>query len=205
MALRIGKKALGTCLDGFGFGVSHRRRPGRRDPRTPGALEDLGRHQPGHHLLRVGRGRHSHASGFGPAVPLQSWRVRLQPHVEQEVRNPDRPSFEGQAHKVVGRPVTAAVAKKVLEMLTGVVTKGTGKKNARIPGYIVAGGLSPAPPRSASTAAIRVVVTSGQFLGCVPHEDPQIVILVKIEEPQGIYFCGVVAAPVFARVGQEAL
>ena len=43
------------------------------------------------------------------------------------------------------------------------------------------------------------------FVGFTPAEDPQIAILVVIDEPKGNYYGGVVAAPVFKKIAQQTL
>ena len=43
------------------------------------------------------------------------------------------------------------------------------------------------------------------FIGFVPDENPEIVIIVVIDEPQGKYYGGIVAAPAFRKIAQESL
>jgi cell division protein FtsI/penicillin-binding protein 2 len=45
----------------------------------------------------------------------------------------------------------------------------------------------------------------GSFIGYVPADHPRYVILVKIERPQGAYYGGVVAAPVFAALARSVM
>lgn len=127
--------------------------------------------------------------------------VRLKPHVVRQVLNPDNTVYKETKVQELSRPISAEAARKTLGMLHGVCDHGTGK-HANIPGYRVAG----------KTGTAQVVRNGcygdtyiGSFLGVAPVEDPRVVILVKIEEPTPVYWGGTVAAPVFARVAQEAM
>lgn len=100
------------------------------------------------------------------------------------------------------RVISLKTSISMTNILQKVVESGTGKA-AKIPGYRVAG--------KTGTAS---VVENGQyisgkyissFIGFVPAEDPKLVILVKIQEPQGCIWGGAVAAPVFQIIGKEAL
>jgi cell division protein FtsI/penicillin-binding protein 2 len=46
---------------------------------------------------------------------------------------------------------------------------------------------------------------TASFIGFAPADDPQIAILVIIDEPQGKYYGGIVAAPVFKQIAQQTL
>ncbi|MFL1050779.1 penicillin-binding transpeptidase domain-containing protein, partial [Acinetobacter baumannii] len=43
------------------------------------------------------------------------------------------------------------------------------------------------------------------FAGVAPISDPRLAVIVVVENPQGRYYGGLVAAPVFARIMQESL
>ena len=45
----------------------------------------------------------------------------------------------------------------------------------------------------------------GVFVGFVPADDPRLAMLVVVDEPQGAYYGGIVAAPVFRQVGEWTL
>jgi cell division protein FtsI (penicillin-binding protein 3) len=93
------------------------------------------------------------------------------------------------------------------EMMTGVVEEGTGSA-AAVEGYRVAGktgtARKPQPGGGYEDAAgnYRYVATFGGF---VPAEDPQLSIVVVIDEPAGSYYGGSVAAPVFSDLAATVL
>lgn len=91
---------------------------------------------------------------------------------------------------------TSDTMKKILE---SVVAEGTGNK-AYIPGYRIGGktATSEKLPRSS-----KKYIAS--FLGFAPAEDPQVMALVIIDEPQGIYYGGTVAGPVMKEILDNTL
>jgi len=107
---------------------------------------------------------------------------------------------EAQGEKVM----SADTAKKVRRMMERVVsTEGTAKK-ASIANYTVAG----------KTGTVHKFVSGGYaddrylsvFAGMVPASNPQLVMVVMLNEPRnGEYFGGQVAAPVFSKVMSGAL
>lgn len=95
--------------------------------------------------------------------------------------------------KVRRQVISEQTAKKVCEMMEGVVATGTGK-NAYVAGYHVAG----------KTGTSEKLQNKGQyvasFVGFAPANDPKIAILIAIDEPQGDHGGGAIAAPVAGRV-----
>jgi cell division protein FtsI (penicillin-binding protein 3) len=85
-----------------------------------------------------------------------------------------------------------------------VITQGTGSK-AAVPGYRVAGKTGTAQKIDPETGTYLPTLSIASFVGYVPAEDPRLVIVVAIDEPQGDTWGGVVAAPVFRRVAEQAL
>ena len=95
----------------------------------------------------------------------------------------------------------AATAIKTTNVLKHVVTEGTGK-SAAVPGYVVAGKTGTAQvalPNGLGYAKGKYI---SSFIGYLPADDPQLLIEVKLDEPSGVIFGGVVAAPTFAVLAQ---
>lgn len=105
------------------------------------------------------------------------------------------------------RVVSETTAEQMTEMMTGVVDEGTGEA-AAVEGYPVAGktgtARKPQPGGGYEDEAgnYRYVAT---FAGFVPANDPQLSIVVIIDEPAGDYYGGGVAAPVFSRLAAAVL
>ena len=95
--------------------------------------------------------------------------------------------------------VSEETSKKVREILETVVSQGSGK-NAKIEGYSIGGktATSQTLPRSAN----RYI---SSFLGFAPAENPQVLGLCIIHNPQGIYYGGTIAAPVIRSIFENIL
>lgn len=95
-------------------------------------------------------------------------------------------------------------AKTMMGMLETVVSKEGTAFQAAVPGYRVAG----------KTGTVKKLGNHGYtassynalFAGVAPASNPRLVMVIMIDEPSaGDYYGGVVAAPVFSKVMQEAL
>lgn len=127
--------------------------------------------------------------------------IRMKPRVVSAITDSEGRIVERFEPEEISRPITPDTSKKMLDILHNTCEKGTGKR-ARIPGYTVGGKTGTAQLVENGVYADNDYVAS--FLGVAPIEDPRIVMLVKIEKPQP-YWGGLVAAPVFQRVGEKAL
>jgi cell division protein FtsI (penicillin-binding protein 3) len=113
------------------------------------------------------------------------------------------PTVPGEGRRVVS-PTTAA---QVRQMLAQAVASGTGKA-AAIEGYHAAGKTGTARKPQAgggyrdAHGDYHYVAT---FAGFIPTDDPQLSIIVVIDEPATSPYAGDVAAPAFANIGREAL
>ena len=103
------------------------------------------------------------------------------------------------------RVVRSDTARTVLDMLTAVVhtKKGTGK-NAKIDGYRVAGKTSTAQ-KADPRGGYYEDQYYASFVGAVPADDPKVVILVSVDNPEGGHYGNQVAAPTFARLGARIM
>jgi cell division protein FtsI/penicillin-binding protein 2 len=100
------------------------------------------------------------------------------------------------------RIMSPAVDAQVKTMLTGVVADaGATGTAAAIPGYSVAGktGTAQVPDGHGGYSKYDFDAT---FVGMVPASHPQLVVLVKVDDPRGSIFGGVVAAPAFQQIAK---
>ena len=112
---------------------------------------------------------------------------------------------QGKRHDVASAPthqvVSSSTASTVAQILSGVVTSGTGVK-AQIPGYTVAGKTGTARKPPYDKPPYQYVA---DFVGFAPAQSPRLAAIVVMDSPQGSIFGGDVAAPAFARIMQYAL
>jgi len=98
--------------------------------------------------------------------------------------------------------ISETTAKTLLELMEGVVSKGTGS-NAYVPGFRVAGKTGTAQKIVDGRYAPGKYI--GSFVAVAPADDPRIAVLVIVDEPQGVYYGGSVAAPVAGDLIEETL
>ncbi len=107
---------------------------------------------------------------------------------------------------VVRRVISPQTAKRLTAILTDVVgtEDGTGK-HARIVNVAVAGKTGTSQKFDVARRAYSSERVKTSFMGFFPSEDPQVAILVVLDEPQRDKWGGVAAAPVFRNIGEQML
>ena len=124
---------------------------------------------------------------------------RITPHFGVSVLSPEGDFVEKIEYPVETGIVSAETSETVRTILETVVSVGGGK-NAIVEGYSIGGktATSQTLPRSAN----RYI---SSFLGFAPAEDPQILALCIIHDPQGVYYGGTIAAPVVQDIFENIL
>ncbi|MEK7851546.1 MAG: penicillin-binding transpeptidase domain-containing protein, partial [Deltaproteobacteria bacterium] len=96
-------------------------------------------------------------------------------------------------------------ALKVTEMLRDVVNEGGTGTSAALSGYDVAGKTGTAQKVSENGRGYAEGKHVASFIGFVPAQSPELVVLVAIDEPIGVQYGGVVAAPAFKAIAETSL
>jgi len=125
----------------------------------------------------------------------------LRPQIVSKVMDGDALILETQPEEV-RRVISPSTAQQLREFLVGVVTEGSGG-NAAISGHTIGGKTGTAQKASGGSYAERKYVAS--FVGMVPAEDPELVCLVVVDEPSGVFYGSQVAAPIFKAVMSDVL
>lgn len=99
------------------------------------------------------------------------------------------------------RGMSAETAEQMREVLEAVVEYGTGEQCA-VPGYAVAGKTGTAQKARTDGRGYASGLYVASFAGFLPVEDPQVVIVVTVDEPHNGIYGGAIAGPVFARLGE---
>jgi cell division protein FtsI (penicillin-binding protein 3) len=126
----------------------------------------------------------------------------MEPRLVREVRDGRGKVLERNRPRMVRRVVPKRVTKEITPVLVEVVDQGTGTR-ARLSTFSVAGKSGTARAYDPSGGYSQGGYHSS-FIGFFPAENPQMVILVKLERPQGAYYGGATAAPV-TRATLEAV
>lgn len=148
---------------------------------------------------------------FGQSIqitPLQLMRAvsaainggtLITPHFALEKRNSVTKEYTEYNFRTKKGAVSTETSKTLRELLEAVVAEGTGKKG-QVEGYRVGGKTATSeklPRRNGKYIS--------SFIGFAPADHPQILGLILIDEPVGVYYGGVIAAPVMAEIFQNVL
>ena len=128
--------------------------------------------------------------------------VMVQPHLIKKISS-ESGTIET-APPAVRRIISRESAATMREMLGGVVTGGTAKP-AQLAGYTAGGKTGTAHKFDQNTKRYSPNHYYASFAGFAPLNNPQLAIMVMINDPKGAYHGGQVAAPVFKRVAEFAL
>ncbi|HHW06613.1 MAG TPA: stage V sporulation protein D [Clostridia bacterium] len=126
----------------------------------------------------------------------------MKPRLVKEILNSEGEVIQTFEPEVVRQVISGETSRQIALALERVVSNGTGR-NAYIPGYRVGGKTGTA--QIAGPGGYQQGKYVASFIGVAPVDDPRLVALVVVEEPQGIYYGGTVAAPVFKRIVEDAL
>ena len=124
---------------------------------------------------------------------------RITPHFGVKVTDEEGNLVKELKYKEEPGIVSKEVSKEVCQILEKVVSEGSGK-NAAIEGRSIGGktATSQTLPRSAN----RYI---SSFLGFTPAENPKVLGICVIHNPQGIYYGGTIAAPVIKEIFENIL
>ncbi|MDQ0876861.1 stage V sporulation protein D (sporulation-specific penicillin-binding protein) [Paenibacillus sp. V4I3] len=127
----------------------------------------------------------------------------FKPYVAKSFTNPDTGEIVDVVKpELVRNVVSEETSKQVREALESVVAKGTGR-NAFIDGYRVGGKTGTAQKVINGRYSPDEHIVS--FIGFAPADNPKIVIYAAVDDPQGIQFGGLIAAPLVKNMMADAL
>jgi cell division protein FtsI (penicillin-binding protein 3) len=128
----------------------------------------------------------------------------MKPYIVQEITDQNGRTINRFHPRKIRQVISARTAKIVKNVMKTVITEGGTGVNAALDGYSVCG----------KTGTARKLDQDGKysedkhvasFVGFSPADNPEIAILVVIDEPKNKYHGGTVAAPVFKKIAQETL
>jgi cell division protein FtsI (penicillin-binding protein 3) len=201
IARRLGREGLADALGRFGFG-----RP--TGVGLPG--ERAGIIRPVDKWGDIGFANVSFGQGL-TVTPLQmvtgvsaiaSGGVYHAPRVVARVVQPDG-TVETPLAPAERRVMSETAARTMLGIMRGVTEEGGTAKQAAIDGYVVGGKTGTAQKVANGHYDPDKWVSS--FVGVVPLEAPRLAIIIVVDEPQGGHLGGVVAAPIFKEIAEQAL
>lgn len=200
---KIGSRALFESLEEFGFG----RRTGIDFPgERSGSLSHYKR------WTAVDAG----AIAFGQGVSVTALQLitavaavandglMMQPYIVQAVTDANGRLVRNVEPKAVKQVVTPKTARTVRRIMRTVITPGGTGVNAELEGYDVCGktGTAQKIDKNGTYAPDKYV---SSFVGFAPAQQPALAVLVVVDEPRGIHYGGIVAAPAFKKIIKESL
>ena len=202
LGLLVGNESMYDYMKRLGFGS----RTGiDLAGESPGQLRSLSRWQPS----SIGSLAMGQEIGVTPLQMATAYCVLandgmlVKPHVVRELRSPDG-TVVFQAKVETRRALKPETTAALRNMLEGVTLHGTARK-AQLDGYTAAGKTGTAQKVDPRTHAYSATKFVGSFVGFAPVKHPAVVIIVVIDEPEGSYHGGDVAAPVFREIAEQIL
>jgi cell division protein FtsI (penicillin-binding protein 3) len=202
LGIRVGDQTMYDYIRRFGFGS----KTGIELPgETNGILRRVDRWQPS----SIGSIAIGQEVGVTPVQMVAAFGalandgMRVAPHLIREVRDAGG-NVVYRAQPEQRRVISAETAIALRGMLESVTLNGTARK-AQLDGYSAAGKTGTAQKIDPKTKAYSATKFVGSFVGFAPVSNPQVVIIVVIDEPAGAYHGGDVAAPVFRQVAELVL
>lgn len=204
VAERLGKKNYFQYIKKFGFG-----RPTGID--LPGEAQGLVRHPS--RWSRIDLATHSFGQGIA-VTPMQlvmafaaiaNGGFLMRPFVVERVVGPKGRVLLSHRSHVVRRVLSEKTARTLTSMLRGAVSQGGTGTQAKVEGFQVAGKTGTAQKVDLIHGGYLAKKRIASFVGFVPAEDPRMVLLVLLDEPELGVFGGVVAAPLFRTIARGTL
>jgi cell division protein FtsI (penicillin-binding protein 3) len=202
LGLRVGNESMYDYMKRLGFGT----RTGiDLAGESPGILRPLNKWQPS----SIGSIAMGQEIGVTPLQMATAYSVLanngllVRPHLVREMRTPDG-TIVFQAKPETRRALKPETTAALRGMLEDVTLRGTARK-AQLNGYTAAGKTGTAQKIDPKTHAYSATKFIGSFVGFAPVNNPAVVIIVVIDEPQGSYHGGDIAAPVFREIAEQIL
>jgi cell division protein FtsI (penicillin-binding protein 3) len=129
--------------------------------------------------------------------------VLVTPSLVREIRRPDGLAVYHHRPEPVRRVLSKAVAQRLRGYLAGAVGEGGTGEKAQLVNYTLLGKTGTAQ-RFIDGQYVRGTYVAS-FAALFPAEDPQLVVIVKIDDPKGEYYGGLTAAPLTRVMLEEAL
>jgi cell division protein FtsI (penicillin-binding protein 3) len=202
VAEKLKKDRYFKYIDKFGFGrVTGLDVPGE----VPGLLRKP------EHWSAVDLATHAFGQGVS-TTPMQmimayaaiaNGGILMRPYVTRKVVSPQGDTLVENQPRIVRRVVSEKTAKLLASLLRNVTTEGGTGVAAKVDGFDVAGKTGTAQKAEHGVYSAKKRVSS--FIGFVPADNPRLVSLVLVDEPEGNVYGGVVAAPAFRNIAQGAL
>ncbi len=202
IGFKMGEEKLSSYLRNFGFGT----RTGIDLPgESPGNLKRNG-YKIDLATTTFGQGVSLSAIQLVSAVSaIANGGMLMKPYLVERILDDSGKEVQHFEPQAIRRVISPETSKKVSTMMETVTGEGGTGTNAAVDGFRVAGKTGTAQKVDPVTRTYSPTKRIGSFVGFVPADKPKLTIAVIIDEPQGIKYGGVVAAPAFKVIAQNTL
>jgi len=203
-AEKIGKERFYRSLCDFGFGEKTR-------VGLPGEAKGIVQHPrywPPITLNTIAFGQGIAVTGIQMATALSAIAnggVLMRPQAVERITNERGEVIQSFQPEAVRRVISEETSRKVIGLLKATTEKGGTGEQAVPQGYEVAGKTGTAQKVDSILGGYSGDKFTSGFMGFAPADEPKIVVLVVIDEPQGSTYGGIVAAPVFRAIVEKVL
>ena len=202
IAQKLGKNFFYEYIQKFGFGE----KPGVRLPGVSSGLLRERESWTDYSLASVSFGHEIAVTPLQMVAALSAIAnggTLMEPHITKALMR-DGKIVEQIKPKKIRRVISKKTSRQMMEILKFVVKDGTGK-NAAVEGFDVAGKTGTAQKYITKTKSYSKTEFVSSFIGYAPADAPRLVILVMIDNPKGVHWGSVVAAPVFREIAKKSL
>lgn len=195
IALLIGKKVFWEYLTKLGFGSKVR-------IGLPGEESGIFRHWKKWYDLDLASLGFGHFIGVTPIQIASAFSVFVndgyvvKPYLISNVFSPFGEKIYEHKPEIKSRVFSEKTVELMKEYLRAAVVSGTGRR-AEIPLYLSAGKTGTSKKIENGVYTTKYI---SSFIGFAPFENPEIILYIGFDEPQGVYYGGQVAAPIFSSV-----
>jgi cell division protein FtsI (penicillin-binding protein 3) len=202
IAQKLGKNSFYEYIQKFGFGE----KSGVRLPGVSSGLLGKRESWTDYSLASVSFGHEIAVTPLQMVAALSAIAnggTLMEPHITKALMR-DGKIVEQIKPKKIRRVISKETSQQMMEILKFVVKEGTGK-NAAVEGFDVAGKTGTAQKYITKTKSYSKTEFVSSFIGYAPADAPRLVILVMIDNPKGVHWGSVVAAPVFREIAKKSL
>lgn len=204
IGFKLGDERLSRYLRSFGFGE----RTGIDLPgESPGNIRS-NRRWYGIDLATIsfGQGVTASAMQLTAAVSaVANGGNLMKPYLVERILDDSGNEVQKFEPQIMRRVISPDTAKKVTRMMETVTTDGGTGLNAAVEGFSVAGKTGTSQKVDPVTRGYSATKRTASFIGFIPSDKPRLTILVVIDEPKTSPYGGIVAAPAFREIAQNAL
>ena len=203
VAMQMGSEKLHNTLTRFGFGE----KTGISCPiETTGTLMPPGKWTPiDTAAIAFGQGIAVSAIQLAGAVStIANKGIRMEPRLIRALLKGDGSLKKRYPPTRLGRAVSETTALNVTRMMRSVVQEGGTGTRADLPGYEVCGKTGTAQKAKRFEKGYSDTAYTAVFVGFAPQNNPQMTVVIIVDEPRKHHYGGVVAAPAFKTILEKS-